>query len=161
MQKFLLLTVIALILSGCPFHNPNPLGLPGKDGVDTGLIGAWKCKAADYAVQYFKVAKGKKKSLTGMLVEGTDELGGATSFVGYTTDIQGKSFVYFKETGGSDYHFVHYRLSGNNLFTRTVRAESLEGARLGTMGDLRYEFTSRIQNKATDFLDPEVIWEKQ
>lgn len=161
MQKILLLSVFALLLAGCPFHNANPLGVPGKDAVDSGLIGSWKCKSADYAVQYFKVAKGKKKSLTGMLVEGSGEAGNATSFVGYTSDIQGKTFAYFKETGGSDYYFVNYRLSGNNLFTRTVRAESLEGARLGTMGDLRYEFTSRIQNKATDFLDPEVIWEKQ
>lgn len=161
MQKFLFLALLGLLLSGCPFSNSNPLGVPGKDAVDAGLTGSWKCKMNDYPVQLFKVAKGKKKSLTGMVVEANQEGEMPSSFVGYTSEVQGKYFAYFKETGGDQYYFVNYRLSGNNLYTRTVRAESLQGARVSTMGDIRYEFTARIKSQATDFLDPEVIWEKQ
>lgn len=96
-----------------------------------------------------------------MVVEASQDGDIPTSFVGYTSEVLDKSFAYFKETGGSNYYFVQYRISGTSLFTRTVRAESLEGARLNTMGDIRYEFTARIKSKATDFLDPEIIWEQQ
>lgn len=158
------LIVLALVLSGCPLSNSNPMGIPGKDPVDGDLKGSWNSYINGYPVVSFTVDKGKKKSLVATITEPGAELEDYPFvYTVYTQEINGKDFAYFRDKSDDEapYYYVHYRVDGDKLFTRVVREEAFENATLNTMGDIRYEFTARLRSGATDFLDTEVEWRRK
>ncbi len=109
----LLALPLVLLLQACPVGTDYPLGTPGKEKADAGLLGTWASIEGTPEVVKAVVSKKTTNSFT-VTVQEKGEMYSLTSmdFTGYTTVLEGKNFLYVQDPEDSKYYLYHYELIG-------------------------------------------------
>lgn len=109
----LLALPLMLLLQACPVGTDYPLGYPGKEKADPGLIGTWEATDASPEVLRASVVPKDAYSYTVEVLAQSDlYMIGSTRFTGYTTILDKQNFFYVFDRGDSKYYLYHYRLKG-------------------------------------------------
>jgi hypothetical protein len=110
-----------LVLAACPIGIAVPLGNPGTEKIDKGLIGTWRSADADHELQVVRVAKRDKTSYdVEVLEKGEMFTAESTHFTAWVTQIEGQRFLYGKPEGSSEYFHYAYTIEGGEVVLSNV-----------------------------------------
>src|SRR5689334_9751462 len=109
--------VATLSLAGCPVGISHPLGVPGSEKPDLRLVGTWHTNEKSYHIVTVKVEAGTKQNALAVdvLEKGEMFAAASTKMTAYTTEINGKHFIYAMPDGESQWYIQAYEVNGNKL----------------------------------------------
>ncbi len=130
MKKLLHLSIFILIITtfyGCPVGIEYPLGNIGKEKIDKTIIGTWLCSAEDPEVKKVTISRKDDYSYTVKVLEkGSMYSLESDDLTGWTTEVDGKTFLFFRENTGTTYYHYMINESGKNKMT-TCDVSLLDG----------------------------------
>ena len=164
MKKFNLLFVLTpfiLLLTGCPVGTDYPLSTPGTEKIDKALIGTWIAQDPESSVKKVKIKKSDKYSYNVMVVDtGSYYWVDDMKFTGYTTEMEGKKFVYFKgETSGKYYLYCYEVIDKKQFKTWDVGLKEGGIDAVVSTDAFRQEVIASL--KHDDCLSGEILWIKE
>jgi hypothetical protein len=109
---------IAILLSGCPIGMDYPLGNPGTEEIDRSLLGTWTAGNPDAAVTRVRIDRGDDYSYS-VHVMGRGEMYSLETddLTGYVTGLDGHRFVYFRPGNESKYYLYEYSVDATGRVT--------------------------------------------
>lgn len=120
---FVSLAAVAMVTTGCPIGIGHPLGQPGKEKIDKNLLGTWTATLDSAEIQQVKVTK--KNDFTyevEVLEKGESYMMDGVAFDSWTTQLEGKTFLYSRPTEPEEdsYYVYHYFFEGKKLVIQDV-----------------------------------------
>lgn len=159
---FVILTPVLLLLMGCPVDTKFPFDTPGALKIDKNLLGTWKNPTDDENADVLKVKISKKDNFSYdviVLEKGDMYMADTNIFVGYVSELDGKTFFYLQSAGRTDKNYLyHYTFDGKQLITHDV------GLKVGGIDAITSTEAFRKEVSASlpleDCLTGEIKWEK-
>lgn len=119
----LLLVPVMLLTTGCPVDVPYPLGDKGNEKMDKSLIGTWVQHDTSMEVMRLEIIELDKYTVQLTVLErGANYMEEVDVFKGWTTELDGKKFVYFQDASNPDagYYTYCYNTDGKTMYTYDV-----------------------------------------
>lgn len=125
MKKLLHLSIFILVITtfyGCPVGIDYPLGVTGKEKINKDLLGTWVSDSPEAEVLKVKFEKNDDNSYKVTVLERGEMYALETdNLTGWVTEVEGKTFVFFKPEGEEKfYHYMIKEAGSNKLVTCDV-----------------------------------------
>jgi hypothetical protein len=164
MKKLVHLSIFFLIITtfyGCPVGIDYPLGKPGKEKINKDLLGTWVNSEEDPEVKKASIKKKDDYSYDVLVLErGSMYSLESDKLTGWITEVEGKTFLYLKEEGQTQYY--HYMLPVIDKKSMTTCDVSLLD---GGVDSVKSSETLRKQvvnsMKKAEFCTETIIWTKE
>lgn len=164
MKKLLHSSILILVITtfyGCPVGIDYPLGTPGTEKLNKELIGTWKSDKTDAEVLKVKFEKNDDNSYKVTVLERGEMYALETDFLtGWVTEVEGKTFVFFKpENETKYYHYMIKELGKGKMVSCDVSL--LDGGvdAVTSTEALRKQVTNSM--KSDEFGVETITWTKQ
>lgn len=117
--KIMLFVIIIGTFYGCPVGLDHPLSEPGKEKIEDNLIGVWKNSKADAEITKVKISKKDEYSYSVQVLEKGEMYALETdNFIGWSTSLEGKKFLFFKpDNEDKYYHYLIKELKGPKMIS--------------------------------------------
>lgn len=161
---YIMMVAITITFYGCPVAIDYPLGKPGTEKIDKGLIGTWSTEGDtdDMTIVKFKVEEKDDYSYKVTVLE-TGELYAEETmdFTGWVTELDGFHFIYLQPVGGTSYYLYNYSIDKNerNKFLSHDVGLLVNGTD-GVTSTETYRQEVSASLKKADCLSEEILWIK-
>ncbi|MCC6724349.1 MAG: hypothetical protein IT258_07540 [Saprospiraceae bacterium] len=112
------LFVLMFIAMGCPVGIEYPLGTPGKEKIESKLIGTWVAQSSDAEIKKVKVSKKDDSTYSIEVLERGEMYALETDKLeAWVTKFNGATFLFAKPDDPNDpkYYHYNYRFDGKKL----------------------------------------------
>lgn len=162
MKKYLLYVLmgaITITFYGCPVGSSYPLGKPGTEKIDKALIGTWEAVGDPAELAVVKVSIKKKDNYSynvDVLETGETYSADDQNFIGWITELDGKTFLYVQGRNNSSYYLYHYEIKSGKLVSHDVGL--LVGGKDAITSTEAYRKEVSESLKLPDCLSEEIVW---
>jgi hypothetical protein len=164
MKKFIHLSIFILVITsfyGCPIGIDYPIGTPGKEKINKELIGTWVCSNLEAEVLKVKFEKSDDNSYKVTVLERGTMYGLETDFLtGWVSEVEGKTFLFFKpDNEDKYYHYMIKDIGTNEMVTCDVSL--LDGGIDAVTSTESFRKQVAVSMKKAEFGDESTSWTRE
>lgn len=164
MKKLLHLSILVIVITsfyGCPIGIDYPLGTPGKEKINKDLIGIWESNDSEAEVLKVKFEKSDDNSYKVTVLERGAMYGLETDFLtGWVTEIEGKTFLFFKPENEEKYYHYMIKEMGNGTMV-TCDVSLLDGGVDAVTSTEAFRKQVATSMKSAEYGVESITWSKE
>lgn len=164
MKKLLHLSIFILVITtfyGCPVGIDYPLGVTGKEKINKDLLGTWVSDSPEAEVLKVKFEKNDDNSYKVTVLERGEMYALETdNLTGWVTEVEGKTFVFFKPEGEEKFYHYMIKESGSNTLV-TCDVSLLDGGVDAVTSTEAFRKQVAASMKSAEYGVETISWTKQ